>query len=150
MSFGKDDAFPLQGWFFEIDDKAELKAGDAKVVDHLATLMIRDFFDGLGVDDNASERDQIRDEFANKRFPPNDWKTLLLFERDAAMHEFHGKSVFIRFLIQSVTNSIQNGHGASNDLIDLILKNQIRGHSRQFAVEVFFPFSISAANSSKK
>ena len=41
----QDDAFPFESGMFEIQDDADSQARNTQIVDHLASFVVRDFFD---------------------------------------------------------------------------------------------------------
>ena len=55
FTVAEHNPLPLQSRALEVEDHADLVSRDPKIIEHLATLMIRDSLDDLGVDYHAIE-----------------------------------------------------------------------------------------------
>lgn len=120
LILGKNDAFPFEVGVFEVDDKADLLAGDAKVVGDLATVDVGDPFYGLRIDDDVVVSNEVRDEFTNVLFLVVNFEDFLLLVGDASKFEFNDESILVELFFESMAERVVNFKGAPNDLVDLL------------------------------
>ena len=128
----EDEPLPFELGMFKVEDNAYFESGDFEVVHHLTDLVISDPINGFGVHHDLLMRDEIGDVFANPYFLVDYWKAGLLRKWDFLEVEFHGQSIFIRFLMQPVAKFVKHFNSGTNHGENLVLQNQfvsIRVHS---------------------
>ena len=98
----------------EVDDDAQLMAGDLQVIHHLAAFGIADGGNRLRFDDDHPESDEVRDAFTdNVAFLDNrEW--LLLKEFDSGQPEFDRESVLVGLLTEPGAEGVVDLHGTTH------------------------------------
>ena len=118
--FLQDNAFPFEFGVFEIEDEADLEAGDAEVIEHLTEFVVGDAVDDLGVHHHLAIGDEVGNVLGDLDGFVEDREALQLLKRDVAQAELHHQSVFVWFFVQSITNPIQDLQGAVDDVVHLL------------------------------
>lgn len=100
---------------FEIQDESHLEAGHAKIIHHPPDFMIRDTLDGLRIDDNFPEDDQIRNILTDFAVAVMDRKAGLLDKRNSEMPELHNQGLFIRLFMEPMPQGVQDCERTTDD-----------------------------------
>lgn len=78
----EDDALPFEFGVLEVEEESDVEAGDFKIVNDLGFFVVAERLHNLGVDDDLTKHDEIRDVFADVDGFVNDRKTRLLLVGD--------------------------------------------------------------------
>ena len=126
----------------EIQDHAGFAAGNPQVIDHLADMFVRDGLDRLDLHDDPPFDLQIGDVVIDVLPAIMNGMRMLGIIGNVLPLEFQAQSPFICLFPQSVSQFIQDRHGAAGDFVHQTALNPfpgIRVHSRPFAVVSFRP-----------
>ena len=108
----------------EIDNDAHGQSSDAKVIEHLSTLMVRNPVDCLGINDQLLLDDEIGNILSNQIAFVQHPMPLLLHARNAAQAKLHAETIFMNLLVQPVSAHIENLKSAADHCVNFFLKNQ--------------------------
>ena len=106
---------------FKIQDETDPKAGDFEVIDHLALLLVCDFFERLRVNDHLAEHNQVRHVETHGMLFVEHVEPVLLLAGNGLQAELHDERILVNLLVKSVPNLIQNLEGAADDTVRFLL-----------------------------
>lgn len=106
---------PLKAGTLEVDDEPDLKARTAQVVQHASDLEVTDAFNGLGVDDDPVQNDQIGNILTYLDGSIEDRESWLLLKGYALGLHFHAKSILVDLLMEAMAQCIHSTHRITDD-----------------------------------
>ena len=110
---------------FEIHDQSKLKTGDFQIIDHLATLVVRDHLYRLRVNNDAVITNQVWHIDPNRGRLVDDIEFLLLFTWDSSQIELNDESPLINLLVEAMPDLVQNLYAAADDLVNFVAKKDL-------------------------
>ena len=99
----------------EIEDETDLETGHAEIIQHPPNLMIADTLNGLRIDDDFSENNQIGNILPNLAIAVMDGEAGLLDKWDAEIPELHHQGLLIRLFMEPMSQRIRDGERTTND-----------------------------------
>lgn len=109
----------------EVDDETKLPASHLEVINHLAAFVIRDRIDGLCIDDDLTEANQIRHVRTDDLVLVDNVKRSLLLTGNRSVPKLNHESILIDLLVESVTDVIQDFHRAADNAMSLFPKQDV-------------------------
>src|SRR6266540_3526339 len=100
FSSGQGHTLPLQTRVLEIQNQTDRQFSHFQIVQHLASVVIRDLLNRFRVHHNLPVRDQIRRELTDVMRLVENLETPLLIERNTAQLKLQDKRVLVTLLIQ--------------------------------------------------
>jgi hypothetical protein len=136
------DSPELKFGMFEIEDQANLEAGGAEVIEHAAHFMIGDPINGLGIDDDFAINDEVWNVFPDFDFTVVNGESALLGKWNPLKPEFNRERLLIGLFMETVTQCIVNGKGATDYHLGLLDMNPISSicvHPVNLRLDLFMP-----------
>ena len=112
--------------FAEVEDESNSEFGDPEVVEHLASLEIRDAIDRFCVNDNCVIHDKVGDKFAHMYTLVSESHDVVADPAAFLAFEFDDQRILIRLLVQSMSQLVVNLKRRTDDLEYEIAMQQFR------------------------
>jgi hypothetical protein len=96
-----DDAFDLKFGMLEIDEKAEIEAGNVEIAENLCNVSLGECLNHLEIHDDLGLNDQIRDQITDVMGFVADGEDSLLLEMDGSLGKFDADGPLVQSFVQS-------------------------------------------------
>src|SRR5215469_1237852 len=121
----KNNPFILKLRMLEVQDEANRKFGNAKVIQHLSAFVISNPVNTFWICHYLAKEDQIRDEFPDKLTPVKNLETTLLVKCNVPSLKFDNQRILIKLLVKTMTKLVQHIERTADDRFGLFLARKI-------------------------